>query len=325
MRIFLTGATGYLGGALARRWASEGHEVRALIRPGRDPQPLEREGVQTFVGDIAERASLREGMSGAEWVVHAAAYVDLDGPREAMELANVQGSDNVASLAYKLGVGRLLSVSSVAIFGGSPRDGSLAREGATPELPFPSWYSSTKAAGHERIGAWARQGLKVNTVFPSLIYGPPGKRQGANVLLRAVMRGRFPALVGGDRKTSWVHIDDVVEAMSLILAKAPPGRDFVLAGDVVTVGEVFREVARLSGTRPPRLRLSAGAARAVLGPLAPLARLLGRPLPVSPGQLRSLARHWAFDDTRAREELGWRPRSLAEGLPGTLEFLRGGP
>ena len=323
MRIFLTGATGYLGGAFARCLAAEGHEVRALLRPGRDAQPLENAGIHTFTGDITERTSMREAMSGADWVVHAAAYVDLDGPHAEMELANVRGSENVASLAYKLGVGRFLSISSVAIFGGSPRDGNLAREETPPVLPFPSWYSATKAAGHERVTAWARQGLKVNTVFPSLIYGPPGKRQGANALLRAVMRGRFPVLVGGDRKTSWVHIDDVVEALRRIMDAAPQGRDYILAGEVATVADTFREVARISGAKLPRLALSAGSARILLGALAPVARLLGRPFPVSPGQLSSLERHWAFDDTRARQELGWRPRALADGLPPTLEFLRG--
>ena len=321
MRIFLTGATGYLGGALARRLAADGHEVRALVRPGRDTQPLVKAGVTPFSGDITERASMREGMSGADWVIHAAAYVELDAPREAMERVNVLGSENVASLAFKLGVGRLLSVSSIAWFGGSPADGSPGNEDSPILRPFPSVYSETKHAGQERIRQLARQGLAVNTVFPSLIYGPPGKRQGSNALLRAMAKGRFPAVVGGDRATSWIHIDDVVEAMVRIVERAAPSRDYVLAGESIRVRDLARQVCRLAGVKPPRLEIPLGLARAAVAVAAPLARLTGRRLPTSPGQLASLARHWSFDDSRARRELGWTPRPLSEGLPPTVAFL----
>src|SRR3990167_3509388 len=98
MRVFLTGATGYIGGALARSLVAVGHDVRALVRsqsPPRATEALRQLGVATFVGDIAERASLREGMSGADWVIHAAAELDLAAPPARMAQVNIQGSDNV--------------------------------------------------------------------------------------------------------------------------------------------------------------------------------------------------------------------------------------
>jgi len=192
MRIFLTGGTGYIGRALARRLAEAGHEVRALVRPTSETEPLKQLGIATFIGDIADRASMREGMSGADWVIHAAAELDLTGPPERMRRANLQGSENVASLAYKLGVGRFLSVSSMAYFGGSPPDGSTAGEDAPVQTPFPSLYSATKHSGELAIQEWAKRGLRVNTVYPSLVYGPPGKKEGANSLLRGFLKGRFP-------------------------------------------------------------------------------------------------------------------------------------
>jgi dihydroflavonol-4-reductase len=322
VRIYLTGGTGYLGGALARRLAAEGHELRALVRPASDASALAALGAATFPGDLTDRSSLREGMSGADWVIHAAALVTLDGSSEELARVNVEGSENVASLASKLGVGRLLSVSSVAAFGGSPADGRAVGEEAPLQLPFPSAYSATKHAGQERIRRWAGEGLPVNTVYPTLIYGPPGKRQGTNALLRAFLRGRFPAVVGADRRTSWVFIDDVVEAIVRILERAPPGRDYVLAGEVRTVGEVVAEVSRLGGVKPPRWHLPVAAARALHALIAPILRLAGRRPLFTRGQLRSLARHWAFDDSRARQELAWAPRGLALGLPPTVAMLR---
>jgi nucleoside-diphosphate-sugar epimerase len=321
MRIFITGATGYIGGALTRRLVEQGHEVRALVRATSDIRELERLGVATFGGDVTDRVSMREGMSGADWVVHAAADLDLTGPPERMRAVNVEGSENVASLAYKLGVGRLLSVSSMAYFGGSPPDGSAVDEIAEVQAPFPTLYSATKHAGQEAVRAWARQGLRVNTVYPSLVYGPPGKKQGINSVLRAAIKGRYPALVGGDRRASWVFLEDLVEGVLKLLEQAPPGRDYLMAGDVAPIGDVIRKACQLAGVRPPRLELPVGAARAALLLASPFYRLRGRRPPFSEEQLGSLSRHWAFDDSRAREELGWHPRGLDAGLPPTVELL----
>lgn len=325
MRIYLTGGTGYIGRALARRLVEAGHEVRALVRATSHPantEPLKQLGVATFTGDIQDRASMREGMSGADWVIHAAADLDLTGPPERMRGTNVQGSENVASLAYKLGTGRFLSVSSMAYFGGSPDDGTPSDETSRPMEPFPTLYSATKHSGERAIQEWAKQGLRVNTVYPSLVYGPPGKKEGANSILRQLLKGRFPAVVGPDRKTCWVFLDDVVDGMMRVIDKAPVGRDYLLTGDTTTLRSLVDRVCALGGVKPPRLSLPVGVARAAITLAGPLYRMRGHRPPIAPDQLNSLARHWAFDDTRARTELGWTPRTLDEGLPITVRHIQ---
>lgn len=325
MRVFLTGATGYLGTALARRLTAEGHELRALVRATSRTGPLKELGVATFTGDVTDpetsRTSLREAMSGADWVVHLAAELDPKASLERMRRVNVGGSDAVARLACKLGVGRFLSVSSVAHFGGSPPDGSPATEETPPREPFPSAYSVTKHEGELAIRAWADRGLAVNTVYPSLVYGPPGKKIGANWLLRALLKGRFPVLVGGRKRTSWVHLDDAVDGIVRVMERAEPGDDFLLAGDTITVRDLADRVAELGGVRAPRLDLPVGLARIATAATAPLFRLAGKPQPLPPEQIRNLSRHWSFDDTRARRALDWHPRTLDEGLPPTVEYL----
>jgi dihydroflavonol-4-reductase len=326
MRIFVTGGTGYIGKALVRRLVEVGHEVRALVRPTSVIAPLTELGVQTFVGDLADRYSMREGMSGSDWVLHAAADLDLNGPPERMQAANVAGSDNVASLAYKLGVGRFLSVSSMAYFGGSAREVGAppATEDLAPIVPFPTLYSATKHAGERAIRDWAKRGLKVNTVYPSLVYGPPGKKEGANTILRALWKGRFPVLVGGNRRTSWIFIDDVVEGILRVMEKAPVGRDYLLTGEVATLRTLAVRIAALGGAKAPRIDLPVGVARVAVGVASPLYRLAGRRAPFSPAQLGSLTREWAFDDRRARTELEWTPRGLEAGLPPTVEYFAAG-
>ena len=322
MRIFVTGATGYIGTALVHRLVEEGHEVRALVRESSDVEALDALGVTTFVGDVSERVSMREGMSGADWVIHAAAVVDFRSTAEAMARVNVDGSENVASLAHKLGVGRFLSLSTIAFFGGSAPDGTPSTEESPVQKPLPSAYSRTKHEGELRIRAWAARGLALNTVYPSLVYGPPGKRTGANALLGAFLRGRFPILIGGDRKTSWVYIADVVDGIARVIGQAEVGRDYLLSGDVATVRDVVRSVCEMGGVAAPRRELSVRGARWLVRLLAPLMRLFGRKIPVNREQLDNLARHWAFDDARARRELGWSPRPLAEGLRDTVPFLQ---
>jgi len=323
VRFFVTGGTGYIGGALCRRLVADRHEVVALVRPSSDRRALEALGVECAEGDVTDRYSMREGMSGADWVVHAAAELDFGKPFETMRRVNVEGSENVASLAFKLGVGRLLSVSSIAYFGGSPPDGTAATESSPPLEPLPGAYSATKHAGERAIRAWEERGLRVNTVYPSLVYGPPGKRSGANSLLRALLLGRLPAVVGADRLARWLHIDDLVEGIARVIERAEAGAAYLMTGDLAMVGELVERLAELGGVRPPRLRLSPGAARLLMAPLAPLYRLRGRRPPFVRDQLASLARHWNFDDAKARRELDWSPRDLAGGLPGTVEHLLG--
>ena len=306
---------------MALRLNGQGHEVRALVRATSVTQPLRDAGIPTFPGDIRDRASMREGMSGADWVIHAAAELNLLSSDERMRGANVDGSENVASLAWKLGVGRFLSISSVAIWGGSPADGSPANEATAPQLPFPTRYSATKAAGEEIVQRYARQGLKVNTVYPSLVYGPPGKKEGANALLRSLLLGRFPALVEPEKLASWVYLDDLVDGIARVIEKAPPGRNFLFAGEAWTIRRLATRVAEAGGVRPPRLALSAKAARRLFRVAAPLLRLAGKRLPVPLEQLDSLQRHWNFDDSRAQSELGWKKRPFEQGLVDTLAYI----
>lgn len=322
MRVFLTGASGYIGQALCRRLTREGHELRALVRPTSEVASLEELGIALFEGDITHRYSMREAMSGADWVIHAAAELDFSAPLERMRRTNVDGSENVASLAWKLGVGRLLAISSIAAFGGSPPDGSPATEDSAPALPLPTSYSATKRAADEAIAGWAERGLRTNTVYPSLVYGPPGKKQGFNSMLRLLLKGRLPAVVGGDRRITIVHIDDLVDGIVRVLERAEPGADYILAGHAVTLGDLVGRVSELAGVRPPRLRLSIGSAALLMLLVRPIYRLRGFRAPLSAPQLASLKRHWNFDDSKARRELDWRPRDAEAGLPPTVEFLK---
>jgi nucleoside-diphosphate-sugar epimerase len=311
---------------LARRLAAAGDRVHALVRATSDPAAvaaLRGLGIEIHAGDVTDRASLREGMAGSDWVVHAAADLDFYAPEERVRRINVDGADNVASLAYKLGCGRFLLLSSIAAFTGSPEDGTPATEETAQGTDFPSLYSATKRSGEEAVREWAKKGLRTNVVWPSLVYGPPGKKSGANALLRLIATGRMPVLVGGDRRTSWVHVDDLVDGLVRLMDRAAPGRDYLMTGDVATTREVVERTCELAGAKPPKVELPLWLARLAAKAATPYYKLSGFKNPLPPGQLESLGRHWAFDDSRARWELDWQPRGLEEGLPETVEHVLG--
>lgn len=320
MRIFLTGATGYIGGKLARRLIDDGHQLACLVREASQPERVEALqglGASVHVGELADRESLKPGMDGADWVIHAGAELVRE---TAMDGANVHGSDNIASLAVELRVPRFLSVSSISYWGGSPADGSPGTE-ESPVQEFPTAYSASKHAGEQAIRAYCEKGLSVVTVFPSLVYGPPGKRSGANFFLYQLVHGNMPALIAADRKVSWVYVDDVVEAMVRIVDLDLAGGRFILAGEGETLGQTAERITTLTGVKPPRLGLSVPAAKTLLRLAAPFFRLAGKRLPVEPVRLDYLSKHWFFSDELARRDLNWSPRGMDEGLPSTVEML----
>src|SRR5258705_12097797 len=133
---------------------------------------------------------------------------------------------------------------------------------------------------------------------------------------------RFPLLVGADRKTSWVFLDDLVDGILRVMAQAPPGRGYIFAGAVATVREIANQIHALGGAPAPRLALPLPIARAVAALGAPLYRLRGRHPPIPPEPLPSLAPHWAFSRARPQQELGLRATPLP-GAPGrTVADLR---
>ena len=322
VRVYVTGATGYIGSAICRRLVEASHDVRALVRHTSNRDVVERLGVACFEGDLRDRVSMREGMSGADWVIHAAAELDFKAPRERIAAANVAGSENVASLAWKLGVGRVLHISSIAVFGGSAADGSPSTEESPQALPLPNAYCETKHAGEQCFRTFEEKGLRLNIVYPSLVYGPPSKKGGINSFLRALLLGRLPAVVGADRVSSWVYLDDLVDGVLRVMEDAEPGAHYLLSGEKASTTQIVEAVCTLGGVSSPRLNLSPFTARMLLAALGPLAALVGRPLPFNSDQLASLSRHWHFDDSRARRDLDWRPRGLDRGLPPTIDFLK---
>src|SRR5262249_46154483 len=170
MRVFITGATGFVGGALARALAAEGAEIHALVRPASSRSSLDGLAIRWHDGDITDSASLSLFLKQAEWIVHSAGQLGQVGLSEDVyQRLNVYGTRNVLAAALASGMRpRVLHVSSPGVLG--PTGRVLADENGTYHAT--NWYEKTKAAAEEVVRFYAAQGLRVTMARPGFIYGP---------------------------------------------------------------------------------------------------------------------------------------------------------
>lgn len=311
MKVFVTGATGFVTGTVTLHLLARGDEVRALVRDPSRAHTLERAGATLIAGHVGDEGALRRGMEGVDGVVHGAAIYEVGIPalrRPAMYETNVIGTERVLEAARAASVGRVAYVSTCGIFGNT--HGRIVDETYTRSGPYTSYYEETKVRAHEIALQHAERGLPVSIAQPGGVYGP-GDTSGLGGLMRDFVRGRLPFLPFADAGLNFVHVDDVARGIVLVLDRGQPRRSYVLGGENARVAELFAALARVTGRGVPRLRLP----YALLELAAPLRPGLREVVTSTKG-----VTFWA-SDARAKSELGYSSRPLEAGLRDTF----GGP
>lgn len=300
----ITGAGGFLGGALATRLLSRGWEVRCLLRRPEGREGLSARGARVFLGDVTQPASLANAVDGAAYVFHLAGVRRSPRRRDFFEV-NAEGTRNVCEAMVRSGGRpRLVLVSSLAAAGPSPSGRPLTEE--DPLCPV-EWYGESKAEA-ERIAFSYRDRLEVTAARPARILGP-GDREN-RVFFRLVSRGVKLSVGGGPRPISFVDVEDTVDAL-LLLAERPEARGeafFVASPERLTLEEVEERIERCLSKKARWVRLSPWLlwAMATLADGASLA--LPRPLPLNRKLARQLlAPGWACRIDKAERLLGFRP------------------
>lgn len=316
MRYLLTGATGFIGERLARQLAADGHDLVAVVRDPKRAMTLEDLGVELVRGDILDPASLRAPMTGVDGAFHLAAWYRLGSRDSSMaEAVNVQGTRNVLEAAAAAGVARIVYTSTIAVFGDTR--GEVVDQSHRHEGPWLSEYARTKWIAHYDVAVpMMEAGLPLVIVQPGYVYGP-GDQSSVGDVLRDYLRRRLPVVPvqGG----CFAHVDDIARGHVLAMERGKPGETYVLAGECRRWGETLRIAQEVTGVRPPRLSLPPILARIGSLLLRPVAAVVPLPQMYHPETLRHAAgvTFWA-DDSRARHDLGWDPRTLRDGLAETL-------
>lgn len=315
MRYFVTGATGFIGGAVVRMLRARGDEVVALVRdPGR-ARHLSDQGVELARGDVALRPTLVDPMRGVDGVFHIAGWYRIGSPdRAAAWATNVDGTRNVLDVMAELGIPKGVHTSTLAV--NSDTHGLEVDESYRFAGRHLSHYDATKAEAHRIALARIADGLPLVIVMPGLVYGPEDTSE-VRTTLRRFLRGRLPAIPAGTAY-SWAHVDDVAEAHLAAMDRGRVGESYIIAGPTHTLAEALAIAAEVAGRRAP-MTVPAGALRA----LAPASALLGRVARV-PGAftaegLRATAGPtYIGSNEKARRELGFAPRPLAVGWSQTV-------
>lgn len=313
---FVTGGSGFIGGALIRRLVADGCTVRALARSDASAGVVSERGAEAVRGDLDDGASMAAGAAGCEVAFHCAAHLGDWGSRADFERGNVQGTRNALAAARQAGVRRFVHVGTeAALLAGQPL--VEADERAPLRFDSPALYSSTKARAEEAVIEANRNGLETVVVRPRFVWG-----RGDTTLLPAmtamVRAGRFAWIAGGKHLTSTTHVDNVVHGLLLGAERgAPGGVYFVTDGEPVVFRDFVTRLLATQGVTPPDRSLPAPVASAVATVGETAWRLL--PLPGRPPLTRLAvwlsALEATIDITRARTELGYAPvRTIDEGL-----------
>lgn len=313
MRALVTGATGFVGAAVARSLLREGWEVRALARKGSDRRNLQSIAVEVVEGDLADAASLKHALAGCEALFHVAADYRL-GAFDPGQLykTNVEGTRNILDAARDAGVRRVVYTSSVATIG-IPKDGSPGTEASPSTVAdMIGHYKRSKFLAEEVAREAVRAGTAVVIVNPSTPVGPGDvKPTPTGQMVFDAAAGRMPAYV--DTGLNIVHVDDVASGHLLAFHRGRVGERYILGGQDMTLREILVEIARLTGRKPPNVRLPAGVVMPIAYVAEGFARLTGRSTRITVEGVRMARKRMFFSSAKAVSELGyrWRAPSLA--------------
>ncbi len=322
MRALVTGATGFVGAAVARALLNEGWQVRALVRGGSDRGNLRQLPLEIATGDLRDRPSLDAALAGCGALFHVAADYRLGAPDPRQLYAtNVEGTRNILLAARQAGVERTVYTSSVATMG-IPDDGSPGDERTPVSLEaMIGHYKRSKFLAEQVAVEAARAGQPVVIVNPSTPVGPGDiKPTPTGRLVLDAAAGRMPAYV--DTGLNIVHVDDVAAGHLLAYHRGRTGERYILGGDDMTLREILALIAMLVGRKPPRVRLP----YAAVLPIAYLAeawtRVSGHSGRVTLEGVRLARKRMFFSSAKAASELGYRWRPPIEAFEDALRWFR---
>jgi len=319
----LTGATGFVGSAVARVLAARGHKLRLLVRPTSDRRNLGGVDADLALGDLTDAASLARATAGCRYVFHVAADYRIWVPDpEAMLRANVEGTLAMMRAAQAAGVERIVYCSSVAALGWAPQ-GELADE-TTPinEADFIGTYKRSKYLAERAVMDLVRQeGLPVVVVNPAAPVGPRDiKPTPTGKMIRDAAAGRVPAYI--DTGLNMVHVDDVADGHALALERGRIGERYVLGGENLLLKDILALVASVVGRRPPAIELPEALVWPAAWFMEGLARLTGIPPMMTRDHIK-MARHKMFySSAKAMRELGYSPRPVREAIADAVAWFR---
>ena len=313
MKYFVTGATGFIGGALARQLREAAHEVHAVVRDPQKAEGLRQLGVRLFRGDVTDKESMRPALQGVDGVFQVAGWYKI-GTRDKSEgeRVNIQGTRNVLELMRELHIPKGVYTSTGAV--NSDTKGKLVDETYRFTGKHLSEYDRTKAVAHDIADQFVAEGLPLNIVMPGMVYGP-GDTSSLRDSFISFLKGQLPMLPS-QTAMCWAHVDDTARGHILAMETPALGETYILAGERSSLVNVFELASQITGKRAP-MTVPYQVFRLLSVIVKPFDAFL--PEAYTSEGLRVVAGvTYTEDNSKARRELGYNARPLRQGLEETL-------
>ncbi len=322
MKALVTGATGFVGAAVARALLARGDTVRALARRGSDRTNVQGLALEVVEGDLTDPASLHAALRDCEALFHVAADYRLGAPDPSqLYRANVDGTRNILDAARAAGVRRVVYTSSVATVG-IPRDGSPGVESTPVALEnMIGHYKRSKFLAEEVARAAAHDGMDVVIASPSTPVGPGDvKPTPTGQLVLDAAAGRMPAYV--DTGLNIVHVDDVAAGHLLAYAHGQAGERYILGGEDLSLRDILEQIAGIVGRKPPSIRLPYAAVLPVAYVAEAVARLTGKSGRITLEGVRMSRKRMFFSSAKAARDLGYSFRPPHDAFRDAIDWFR---
>ena len=322
MTTLVTGATGFVGAAIARRLVAEGHSVRVMCRESSDRSNVEGLKVEIVTGDMTDRTSLDAAVKGCEALFHVAADYRLWIPNQAsMFKNNVGGTCNVMLAAVDVGVKRIVYTSSVATLGIHPNIPVSDEETAVSYEDMIGAYKQSKFLAEQEVRALIKKGLPAVIVNPSAPVGPGDiKPTPTGRMILDAAQGKMPAYV--DTGLNIVHVDDVATGHILAFEKGEIGERYILGGDNMSLKEILTEIANQIGHPPPKFCIPHNVVLPIAYAAEVWARLTDREPFATVDGVRMSKKKMFYSSDKAIRLLGYQARPAREAISDAIAWFR---
>ena len=317
----VTGASGFVGSAVARALVARGLKVKVLMRPTASRANIDGLDVEPVTGDMRDAESMARAMDGARYLFHVAADYRLwaRDPNE-IERNNLEGARATMRAALKAGVERVVYTSSVAAL--KPGNGIAVDETSrhTPDSVIGAYKRSKLVAEREVERMIAEEKLPAVIVAPSTPIGPRDiKPTPTGRVIVEAATGKMPAFV--DTGLNLVHVDDVARGHLLALDRGKVGQNYILGGEDVTLEAMLADIAALSNRRAPKVKLPRGPLFPLAWAAEAVARVTGKEPFLTADALRMSRYRMFFSSAKAQAELGYTARPYRAGIEDALTWF----
>jgi farnesol dehydrogenase len=324
MIYFITGATGFIGAALTKRLADEGHEIRALVRNKEKAKIIQHRNVSFYYGTITNQQLLAEAIKGVDGIFHLAAIAKPYVRNKSLYYTiNIAASASIFKLAMDHHVKRVVFTSSAGTFG--PSTSQPVHEQTLRSLDFFNEYESTKYMAEKVAKDFVLEGADIVIVHPSRVYGPGliSKSNAVTLMIKKYIGGMWRIIPGDGKKVgNYVFIKDVVDGHISAMQFGKSGKQYLLGGENYSYEDFFKLLQVVSHKNYKLVKIPVWILKSFAAIQMQLALLFRQSPLLPPKWVKKYLYNWEVSSDKAEQELSYHITSLEEGFRRTIDWLK---